>query len=107
VGVEALQLLTDLGKPTGCHIRARTGPAYGPSQRVAVNAVAVLVGDQDTRVAGTLTLVSESPHGVEDLLEGDILEEHLVGTRPKHLLVDPGIVKGGHHQHRDGGVGLV
>ena len=106
MGVEALQMPNRSRQADRSHA-APTEPAYCPFQRVAVNAVTVFVGDQDTYVAVTLTLVSESPHGGEDLLEGNVLGEHLVGTRPKHLLADPGILKGGHHQHRDGGVGLV
>src|SRR5829696_9000240 len=57
--------------------------------------------------AFALTLVSEPPDGGEDVLEGDLLGEHLGGTSPKHLLVGSGILQGGHHQHRDGGVGLL
>jgi hypothetical protein len=57
--------------------------------------------------AFTLTLVSEPPDGGDDVPEGDVLGKHLGGTSPKHLLVDSGILQYSHHQHRDGGVGLV
>src|SRR5215203_4018719 len=107
VGVEALYLLTDLGKTADRHIRVRTEPAYGPLQRVAVDVVALFVGDQDTHVAFTLTLVSEPSDGGEDVPEGDVLVKHLVCARPKDLLVNRGILQGGHHQHRDGGISLV
>src|SRR5215213_4012091 len=82
-------------------------PAYSPLQRVTVSAVALFVGDQDTHVAYTLTLVSEPPYSGEYLPEGDLLRKHLGGASPKHLLVDRGILQGRHHQHWDGGVGLV
>src|SRR5215216_3604764 len=51
VGVEALQLLTYLGKSAGGHICLRTEPTYSPLQHVAVSAVALFIGDQDTYVA--------------------------------------------------------
>src|SRR5215208_1975103 len=84
VGVEALYLLTDLGKIADRHIRVRMEPAYGPLQRVAVDVVALFVGDQDPHVAFTLTLVSEPSDSGEDVPEGNLLGEHLVCASPKH-----------------------
>src|SRR5215217_7739592 len=55
-------------------------PPYSPLQRVTVSAVALFVGDQDTHVAFTLTLVSEPPYSGDDLPEGDLLGEHLGGA---------------------------
>src|SRR5215208_559449 len=52
-----------------------------------------------------LPLAPESPYGGEDLPEGDVLGEHLGGSRPYHLLVDRGVLQCGHHQNRDGWVG--
>src|SRR5688500_5650247 len=51
VRVEALHLLTHLGKPTGRHLRLRTERTYDSFQHVAVSAVALFIADQDTHVA--------------------------------------------------------
>src|SRR4028119_658929 len=59
------------------------------------------------RMSYTLPLVSEPPHGGEDLTEGDLLGEHLDGACTKHLLVNRGVLQSGHHQHWDRGVGIV
>jgi hypothetical protein len=80
VWVEALKLITDLGKPADCDLCVRTVPSQGSLERVGVDAVGFLVGDQDTHVAVTLTLVSEPPDGGEDLRKGDVFGEHLGGA---------------------------
>src|SRR5215213_4955133 len=47
VGIEALHLLTHLGKSAGRYIRLRTERTNGSFQHVAVSAVALFVADQD------------------------------------------------------------
>src|ERR687894_2842923 len=52
-------------------------------------------------------LVPEPPYSGEDLLEGDLLGEHLGRTRFEEPLVDVPLLHVGHHQNRHGGVGSM
>ena len=54
-----------------------------------------------------LRFVPEPPDGGEDLREGVPLGEHLAGPGLQEPLADLGVLRAGHHQHRDGGVRVV